>query len=191
LAVAFLALGTMAARGGLSYWNWLKGEMVLDTRGLDWETAEGLFRKSVAWSGWNDQAMTALGDLRATQAVWHRDSDAEEERKGKAALAREAEEWFGRALSVNPFNLDALYGMGRAKQAAGDAEGALEWKKKATDAAPTYRFYQNQYAVALRRAGRVEEAKAFLEERKKFAGLGDRGAKIMQTVEREAKRAEK
>ena len=185
--MAFLVLGTMAVRGGFSYWSWLKGEMEMGR--FEWDAAEELYRKAVAWCGWNDQAMTSMGDLRASQAIWFRRADPEAQREGKAELAREAEEWYRRALKENPYQVDAMYGIGRAKQAAGDEAGALEWMKTATDAVPTYRFYQNQYAMALRRAGRLEEAKAFLEERKGFAGLGERGWKIKRMVERDVKKA--
>ena len=187
LAVAVLALGTVAARGGLSYWSWLKGGMEMER--FEWDAAEGLYRQAVDRCRWNDQAMTAMGDLRTSQAMWFRRADREAQREGKAALAQEAEEWYRRALKANPYQVDAMYGIGRARQAAGDEAGALEWMKTATDAAPTYRFYQNQYAMALRRAGRLEEAKAFLEERKDFAGLGGRGWKILGMVERDVKKA--
>jgi tetratricopeptide (TPR) repeat protein len=126
--------------------------------------------------------------LRATQARWYRRADPEVTRTGKADLAKEAETWCRRALDANPFQVEAMYELGRAKQAVGDEEGALAWMKTATDAAPTYLFYQNQYALALRRAGRSEEAKAFLEERKDFAGLGRRGWKIMHRLEKDAKK---
>lgn len=186
-AVAFLALGTMALRGGLSYWSWLKGEMEMGR--FEWDAAAEQYRAAVDWCGWNDQAMTGMGDLRTTQAIWFRRADREVQREGKAALAGEAEEWYRWALEANPYQVDAIYGIGRAKQVAGDVAGGLEWMKTATDAAPTYLFYQNQYALALRRAGRAEEAKAFLEERKDFAGLGRRGWKIMHRLERDAKQA--
>lgn len=189
LAAAFLVSGTMAVRGGLSYWSWLKGEMEMER--FEWDAAEEQYRKAVDWCGWNDQAMTGMGDLRTSQAIWFRRADREAQREGKAELAREAEEWYRRALKANPYQVDAMYGIGRARQAAGDEAGGLEWMKTATDAAPTYLFYQNQYAMALRRAGRLEEAKSFLEERKNFAGLGGRGWKIMRMVERDVKKAGK
>lgn len=187
LAVAFLALGTLAGRGGLSYWSWLKGEMEMGR--FEWDAAEEQFQRAVDWCGWNDQPMTSMGDLRTTQAIWFRRADPEAQRAGKAELAQEAEEWYRRALEANPYQVDAMYGIGRARQAAGDEAGALEWMKTATDAAPTYLYYQNQYAMALRRAGRLEEAKAFLEERKDFAGLGARGWKIMRMVEKDTQKA--
>ena len=184
LAVAFLSLGVAAARGGLSYWHWLKGEMA--TEELEWDDAGEEFRKAVALCGQNNQALTGLGNLRSTQAGWFRAADEEEEREGKRALAEEAETWYGRALAANPFDADAMYGMGRSRAAAGDAEGALRWMKEATETMPTYLFYQNEYAMTLRDAGRTEEAKTFLDERKKQGPLGDRGAKILKMLEREA-----
>ena len=187
LAAAFLVLGMVAARGGLSYWSWLRGEMEMDR--VEWDEAERSYRNAVDWCGRNDVALLAMGDLRLMQAKWFRRADREAMRQGKSELAAEAEGWFGRALEANPCQVDAIYGMGRAKQIAGDEAGTLEWMKAAADAAPTYRFYQNEYAEALRDAGRLEEAKAFLEERKKFAGLGMRGGKIMQAVEQDSKKA--
>lgn len=184
LAVAFVGLGVAAARGGLSYWHWLKGEMAVED--LEWETAGEEFRKAVAWCGRNNQALTGLGDLRSTQAGWFRAADAEEERAGKRALAEEAEEWYARALEANPFDTDAMFGMGRSRAVAGDQEGALRWMKETTEAMPTYRFYQNEYAMMLRDAGRTEEAKAFLESRKELSPLGDRGWKILRMLEKES-----
>ena len=143
-------------KAGMSYAWTLRGEMAR-TR-LDWETAEADYRRAIRWDGWNGEPHAGLGNLKAAQAMWHRQPDLEAEREGKRQLAEEAAGHYRAALARNPLDMTAEIGLARALNARGDPEGALEHFRVAAGFHRRHVFYREQLGIHLRRLGRVREA---------------------------------
>lgn len=148
--------GAWAVRGCVSYWHYVRGE---EARGhLLWEEAEQRYEKSVAWDGRNGEPWRGLGDVWATRSFWYRNPDADAQAEEKLRLAGLAGEAYAAALERNGLDAMAVYGLGRAKVAAGDDEGALECFKRAAGMQPWNRFLASAVGLQLRSMGRREEA---------------------------------
>lgn len=146
----------LAFAGGMSYaWN-LKGDLAR-TR-LDWEDVESDYRKAMAWDSWNWRPHLGMGDLKSIQALWHRDPDLEREQAGKQQLAAEAAESFRKARSRNACDMAVEFGLGRALNAMGDPDKALEHYRRAAAYQQRHIFYREQLGIQLRRMGRDREA---------------------------------
>lgn len=146
----------LALSGGISYvWN-VKAEIARSR--MDWDVAAGDYLKAIRWNGGNWQPHLGLGNLRAAQAVWFRDPDSAAERAGKLRLATEATGHFQRAAELNPCDMAVENGLGRAANAAGDLEAALEHFRRAAAYQRRHVFYREQLGIQLRRMGRDQEA---------------------------------
>jgi len=90
-------------------------------------------------------------------------------RLGRLALAQyhaaEATSWFDRARSLAPASAPVLEGLGQAAWLAGETELAIERLTAALERDPTANAMHYQLAMAFRDLGRMEEAKAHLEQR--------------------------
>lgn len=155
-AAACAAAAWLVLAAGLSYvWN-LRAEMAR-TR-LDWDQAGADYARAIRWDDGNWRPHLGLGNLRVTQALWYRDPDLEAEREGKRRLAAEAAEHFEAALERNACEMAAEFGLARALNASGDAEGALAHYRRAAGFQHRHIFYREQLGIQLRRLGREREA---------------------------------
>ena len=99
------------------------------------------------WAAWE-----GLGDIAKTYAFWRWDPD---EKREQAELSRDA---YARAVKGNPREMRLVYGLGRAELALDNEERGLALLREAAVRNPWMLNYRSQYALELRRRGRLEEA---------------------------------
>jgi O-antigen ligase len=156
LAALWAFCGTAALRAGVSYWQWMRGEEARES--VFWDEAAERFGRAVAWDGLNGDAWRGLGDVLASRSLLYRNPDPEARAAKKRQLADEALEAYEAALERNPLDALAVFGMGCARQAAGDEEGALECFLRASEMQPWHRDLATKVGMQLRVMGRTEEA---------------------------------
>jgi len=146
----------LSLSGGLSYvWN-LKGE-IARTR-MDWREAETDYGKAIRWDDGNWQPYLGLGNLRASQALWHRDPDRAAEQEEKRRLGTEAIGFFRHAVERNPSEMAAVFGLARTHNTMGEPEAALAYYRQAAAYQRRHVFYREQLGIQLRRMGHEDEA---------------------------------
>ena len=74
------------------------------------------------------------------------------------SLPDKAKAYFEKAVDLNPANLSACYNLGRLKQMAGDAKGAISIYRSIVKQQPTFGLAWNNMGVAYREIGEPEEA---------------------------------
>ncbi len=123
-----------------------------------------------------------LGNISRREAFWIRDPQ-ERKRKVEEAMA-----YYKRAIERNPFDMNAVYGMGRCWYLLGDEELSLEYLQRAVRFWPTHTFYAKQLGLQLREMGRIEEALEAFERAARIAP-GDRMIQInLRTLRRKLDR---
>lgn len=183
LAALWLCCGTAALRAGVSYWQWMRGEEARTSFYLLWDEAEARYLRSAAWDPLNGDPWRGLGDVKAMRASWFRRPDPETEAEGKRRLAGEALAAYGEALERNPLDVNAVFGMGRARQAMGDAEGALECFRRASEMQPWHRAVAAAVGLQLRSMGRNEEALEWtrrLQEEGRSSSANDQNRRLLE-----------
>ncbi len=151
---AFCAWKALA--GGMSYfWN-LRGEIARVR--MEWDAAAAAYRRAHRWDPGNWQPLLGLGHVRSVQSLWLRDPDPAAEQAERRRLADEAAGYYRRTLELNPGEMAAMAGLGRAENAVGDREGALGHFRTAAAYQRRHIFYREQLGIQLRGMGRDQEA---------------------------------
>ncbi len=106
-----------------------------------------------------------LGDLQRRRAFWIREPELREQ-KLQQALAH-----YYRAHSLNPYDMNPVYGLGRTHFLLGNEELSLQYLHRTVEHAPMFTFFHIQFGLQLRQMGYYEEAlEMFIRARRAGAG---------------------
>lgn len=131
-----------------------------DRKKLDWNAAEVLYGRAARLDPGNWLTHLELGNLYRRRGFWSLDQEYREQRLQQAITA------FERALALNPQDMHAVYGLGKAYYQLGDEERSLELLRQAADYWRYDAFFPVQLGLQLRQMRRYEEAlEVFLEAR--------------------------
>ena len=114
--------------------------------------ANGLFDKAIAIDPGNWRPYMSKAHVFMAQSFWNFDAEA------KTRQARDAVTLYEKALARNPYDLEAVFGLGKAYNVLGEPEQALDCLRKAAAADPEHLFYASHLGLQLRRMGRDQEA---------------------------------
>jgi O-antigen ligase len=142
LAAAPLALAALVARASAAHILTLRGDAFREAAQL--ERALVAYRAALRIEPANGAAHRGIGLVRAGQAVWNFDREA------KAEQIAEATARFERALSLNPRDLAARFGMVRVLQTQGRQDEALAALRELVERAPFHRDYWVELGLQLR-----------------------------------------
>ncbi len=127
---------------------------------LDWNAAEATYERVIRLDPGNWLAHLELGNLYRRRGFWSVDQEYKEQRLHQALAS------FERALALNPQDMHAVYGLGKAYYQLGDEERSLAYLRQASDYWRYDAFFPIQLGLQLRQMGRYEEAlEVFLEAR--------------------------
>jgi O-antigen ligase len=150
LILVLAALGLLYGSFLISYAQVLKAERHMAS--MEWDEAQVVYRRAIAWSPGSWKAHIGYAHLLRTRSFWVRDRALKEE---WLALSRAHYE---RSLAMNPWEVDAVYGLSGLYKMTGDQERALELRRKAVEMVPRNVFYLNELGLHLKDMGRYQEA---------------------------------
>ncbi len=116
------------------------------------DDASRLFDKSIAADAGNWRPYMSKAHVFMSQSFWNFDADE------KVRQARDAVALYDNALARNPYDLEAVFGLGKAYNVLGEQEKALDCLRRAVAADPEHLFYASHLGLQLRRMGRDQEA---------------------------------
>lgn len=139
--------------------RWL-GEREL--RQTHWSAAEDRFTQAWTYDKRNFEVATALGDLYTARATW----DAAQ----RAALCRQAREWYQSGLGINPHAHDLEIRIARLFDALGQQRQAADRYEHALRADPFNAVFHVQLGLHQVRWGQTAEAIESFEEARDLGG---------------------
>ena len=148
LAALFLALGTVQVF--LSYGLHYLGEQRREK--FQMPQAVNLFDKAIAIDPGNWRPYMSKAHVFMAQSYWNFDAEA------KARQAQESVTLYDKARARNPYDLEAVFGLGKAYNILGEPEKALDCLRNAVAVDPEHLFYASHLGLQLRRMGRDQEA---------------------------------
>ena len=148
--VVFAAVSLLYGRAMMSYAQVLKAERHMAS--MEWDEAQQVYRRAIAWSPGNWKAQIGYAHLLRTRSFWVRDRTLKQE---WLALSRTHYE---RSLTMNQWEVDAVYGLSGLYKMTGDQEKALELRRKAVEMVPRNVFYLNELGLHLKDMGRYQDA---------------------------------
>ena len=149
-ALAALVLALATAQVFLSYGLHYLGEQRREK--FQMPQADSLFDKAIAIDPGNWRPYMSKAHVLMAQSFWNFDAEA------KARQARDSVTLYDKALARNPYDLEAVFGLGKAYNVLGEQEKALDCLRKAAAADPEHLFYASHLGLQLRRMGRDQEA---------------------------------
>jgi O-antigen ligase len=149
-ALAALILALSTAQVFLSYGLHYLGEQRREK--FQMTQADSLFDKAIVIDPGNWRPYLSKAHILMTQSFWNFDAEA------KARQAQASMELYNKALARNPYDLEIVFGLGKAYNVLGEPEKALDCLRRAAAADPEHMFYASHLGLQLRRMGRDQEA---------------------------------
>lgn len=122
------------------------------SRDAQMDDAIASYRRAIRIAPSNGAAHRGLGQALSAQAFWNLDREA------KSAQATEALAALQRALTLNPWDAEALFGVSRAYNTLGDQEQALASLRDLLERVPHHKGYGLELGLQLRTMQKYEEA---------------------------------
>ena len=149
-ALLSLALALATLQVFLSYGLHYLGEQRREH--FQMEEARNLFDRAIAIDPGNWRPYMSKAHIASAMSFWNFDAAS------KVQQAQEAVDLYEKALSRNPWDLEAVFGLSKAYNALGKQEKALDCLYRAAAADPEHLFYASHLGLQLRRMGRDQEA---------------------------------
>lgn len=134
----------------------VSGELEIKARALrqgsNLREAYAALDRALAWDPSNRKAYLERGELARWQAFWIRIPEARE-----AVLAK-AESSYSRMLELNPYDLDAVFGLAELAALRGDVDAEGRYLGELSRRHPMNLFFRGDYGRWLFAQGRYEEA---------------------------------
>ena len=149
-ALAALVLALATTQVFLSYGLHYLGEQRREK--FQMPQADSLFDKAIVIDPGNWRPYMSKAHVLMAQSFWNFDAEA------KTRQARDSVTLYEKALARNPYDLEAVFGLGKAYNVLGEQEKALDCFRRAVAADPEHLFYASHLGLQLRRMGRDQEA---------------------------------
>ena len=159
ITLMYLLFGVWVVRATVSNHYLQVGQDELEEFNYDY--AEECLDKAIALDKLAWRPILEKAKLKTTSSFWNADEELALEQ------AAEAEILFNQTLEKNPYELEALFGLAKLFQQAGDAERAVEFFKRIEAVAPCRVVFLAPYALYLKQQGRLKESLAKFEQLRK------------------------